>query len=176
MAVSPFYLIWQRDDLLLRGRAAEAWVDGQAVFPITFPGRKTEALSLTLRSSARDSHTFETLTNVRFYLTGADVPIVQAAWPAYGNAFTPARPELSGGLEVSFDQGHSWTRFSTTVGYESNPATWLELPAIAVGLGGTAGQLGPFDQAHLLVRFVVPPQATEFKVFDLQLAVDCDIA
>jgi hypothetical protein len=173
--MAPFYLIWQRDDLLLRGFDGQAWVDGKAVFPITFPGRKTAVLPVTLRSSARDSHTFETLSDVRFYLTGTDVPLVQGTWPYYGNAFTPARPELNGGFEVSFDGGRLWTRFSRDVGYEADPATWVSLPALAVGLNGIAGQLGPFDQAHLLVRYVVPPQAIDFKVLDLQLAVDCDI-
>jgi hypothetical protein len=173
--VTPFYLIWQRDDLLLRGRTNQTWVDGQATFPISFPGRKTEALPLTLRSSARDSHTFETLKSVQFYLTGTDVPIVQEEWPTLGDAFTPVRPELSGGFEVSFDRGRSWTRFSSTVGHASDPATWVSLPALAVGLNGVTGQLGPFDQAHLLVRYVIPPQAADFKIFDIQLAVDFDI-
>lgn len=171
----PFSLVWKRGDQVLRGPDGLTRVEGRAEFPITFPGRVAEAVPLLLGSSARDSHTFETLTNVRFYLTGTDVPTVQGLWPSVGDAFTPARPELNGGFELSFDQGRSWTRFSPTVGNEAVPATWVPLPAIAVGLNGIDGQLGPFDQAHLLVRYAVPSLIVDFKVFDIQLAVDCDI-
>jgi len=171
----PFYLVWQRDDRLLRGHEGQAWVDGKLTFPITFPGHTTDPVPVTLRSSARDSLTFETLMNVRLYLTGTDVPLVQETWPYYGDAFTPARPELNGGFEVSFDNGHAWSRFSKEVGHASDAATWLLLPAGPVGFDGIAGQLRFADQAHLLVRYTIPPQAADFKVLDIQLAVDCDI-
>ena len=41
---------------------------------------------------------------------------------------------------------------------------------------GVAGQLGAFDTANLLVRYVVPPQVTLTKVLDVQLAVGFEIA
>ena len=145
------------------------------VFPITFPGRITEALPLRLRSSAWDIQSLQILTNVRLYLTGAGVPIVQELWPTYGDAYTPARPELNGGFELSFDSGRTWTRFSKTVGHQDDPATWVVVPACAIGLDGQDGVLGPFDQARLLARYVIPPQADQFQVFDIRLAVDVDI-
>lgn len=148
---------------------------GMPGFPITFPGRSTEALPLGLRSSARETQTFETLTSVRLYLAGADVPIVQELWPSYGDAHSPARPELNGGFELSFDGGRSWTRFSKTVGYAPDPSTWVLLPACALGLDGQDGILKPFDRAHLLARYVVPPQADQYRVFDIRLMVDVDV-
>ena len=171
----PFYLIWKRGDTLLRGYEESAWVDGSLVFPITFPGRTSAAVPITLQSSARDTRTFETLQNIRLYLTGTDVSLVQETWPYYGDTCTPSRPELNGGFEVSFDHGRSWTRFSKTVGYEPDPSTWVSIPTTAVGLSGLTGQLGPFDQAHLLVRYTVPQQTTVFKVLDIQLAADFDV-
>lgn len=170
-----FYLIWQYGESLLRGYENGGWVENKLSFRISFPGRVSDALPVTLRSSARDSHTFETLKAVKFYLTGSDVPVVQEQWPYLGNAFNPARAELNGGFELSFDGGRTWNRFSREVGYEKNPATWLDLPSNAVGAGAVAGQLGPFDRARLLVRYVIPPKVDLFKVLDIQLAVDFDI-
>jgi hypothetical protein len=174
-----FYVIWQQNGVLLQGvnPIGGSWTANPLVFPVSFPGQVSIPQSATLRSSARDTNTLETLVGVKVYLTGlaADIAIVQSQWPYLGNAFTPARPELNGGVEISFDQGRSYTRFSNEVGLEATPSTWITLPAISVGLNGIAGQLGPFDQAHMLVRFNIPQGATLYKVPDIRIAADFDI-
>lgn len=171
--MTSFYLIWQYNDQVIRGRADDAWVDGALTFPVTFPGRFSEAKKVTLRSSARDSNTLETLTNVKLFLTGDpdDINIVQQDWPTVDIT----HPELNGGLEISFDDGRTYTRFSATAGLQSNSATWITLPAEAVGLNGLDGQLGPFDQAHMLLRYKIPPGADQFRIFDVRLGASFDI-
>jgi hypothetical protein len=176
MSIPPFYLIWNQNGTLLRGYQGDSWVDGSLIFPINFPGKITEALQVTLQSSARANNTLETLTNVKLYLTGdpGDLAVVQGVWPYLSNSYTPARAEMNGGLEISFD-GVNYTRFTNEVGLESDPSTWITLPAISIGQSGQDGILGPFDMATLTLRYNVPAAASMFKVFNIQLAADCDV-
>lgn len=174
-----FYLIWEQNGSLLQGvdPSSKKWTAGSLVYPVSFPGSLSIPQVATLRSSARATNTLETLSGVKLYLTGntSDLSIVQGQWPYLGNSFTPSRPELNGGMEISFDGGRSYTRFSNEVGLEATSATWITLPAVSVGLNGIAGQLGPFDQAHFLLRFNIPQGATLYKVPDVRLAADFDI-
>jgi hypothetical protein len=138
-----------------------------------------------LNSSANANGTFDILSGVKFYLTGAtaDLAIVQSQWPNLGLAFNPPRPELNGGLQISFD-GTTWTTFSTVetgvsgsvgVGDQNDPTTWLLLPAISIGLSGADGTLGPYDIATMSLRCVIPDSVTNYQIFDINLAVDCDV-
>jgi hypothetical protein len=161
----PFQLIWSD---VSNNILTKTW------FPIGFPGTSSTPIQLQVRSNAADIGTFETLTGVKFYLTGnaVDVSTVQTIWPSIGGT---DRPELNGGLDISFDFGRSYTRFDVNNGLQSNPNTWISLPAEAVGLQGADGTLGAFDTAHLLIRIVVPPGAIQFKKLDIRLALDFDI-
>ena len=172
---SPFYLIWKQGLNILRGYEGSQWIDGQLTFPIIYPGMTTAAQAITLSSSAAFNQTFETMTDVAFYLTGTDVPTVQGQWPYLTDSLGQVTPESTGGFEISFDGGTIWTRFSNTVGLLTLPATWIALPQVAVGFAGSAGQIGAFDMAHLLVRYVIPPSVTLTRILDIQLAVDCDV-
>jgi hypothetical protein len=169
--MSPFYLIWQYNDAVIRGQQDGSWVDGELTFPVSFPGEYSSALRVTLRSSARDTGTFETLQGLKLYLQGSDAAVVQQQWPV----ISADRPELNGGFEISFDNGRTYTRFDATHGLESNVSTWLTVPASAIGLDGQNGILGPFDQAHFLVRYRIPPTATLFGKLDIRLAAGFDI-
>jgi hypothetical protein len=168
-----FYLVWKEGTTTLKGFSS-TWLDNPTVFPINFPGYTTPAKTLTLASSAKDNASFETLQSVKLYLTGdpTDIQTVQIIWPTLGGT---SKPQLNGGLEISFDFGRTYTRFDSTHGLESNSTTWLTLPKSAIGLSGLDGTLGPFDQAQIMTRYVIPPGATTFKVFDIRLAIDCDI-
>jgi hypothetical protein len=143
-------------------------------FPISFPGTVSSPIQVQVRSNAGALQTYETLTNVKFFLTGDpdDVNTVQNIWPFLGSV---SKPELNGGYEISFDFGRTYTRFSTTMGLETDPSTWIPLPVEAVGSQGTDQTLGAFDTAHLIVRVVVPPGATQFKALDIRLGLDFDI-
>jgi len=173
---NPFYLIWRQNGTLIQGYDGTAWVSTGLTFPIIFPGTTTDGQAISLQTSAAINGTFETLISVGFYLVGSDVPAVQNEWPYLGDVYTPTRPEMSGGFEISFDGGSTWTRFSKTVGVESNRSTWIPLSELAIGSTGIAGQLGAFDAANLLVRYVVPPQVTLTKVLDIQLAAGFEVA
>lgn len=161
----PFQLIWSdvSNNVLT-----------SSFFPVSFPGTSSPPLQLQVRSNAIDLGTFETLTGVKFYLTGnaSDINIVQNIWTTLGSS---TRPELNGGVDISFDFGTTFTRFDINNGVQSNPSTWISLPAEAVGQQGSDNTLGPFDTAHLLIRIVVPPGATQFKKLDIKLALGFDI-
>ena len=175
----PFNLTWSQNGSIIRGYTNGAYVEGSLVFPVSFPGSISEPLTVTLNSSAQANGTYDILQNIKFFLTGDpdDLATVQGGWPTLGNAFTPPRPEMNGGLQISFD-GSTWTTFvsgSSGVGDQNYPSTWIELPAVAIGAGGIAGTLGPFDIALFYMRYVLPATTTTYKVFDINLAVDCDI-
>jgi hypothetical protein len=143
-------------------------------FPIGFPGTVSTPEQLQVRSNAATLGTYETLTGVKFYLTGDpdDINTVQNVWPTLGGT---SKPELNGGVDISFDFGRTYTRFDTTHGYEADPGTFIPLPIQAVGSQGTAETLGAFDTAHLIIRYTIPPGATQFKKLDIRLAMDFDI-
>lgn len=173
------YLIWSKNGTRLRGLASsnpDVWLDGNLTFPIAFPGAPSATEVITLQTSSAAEGTLETFKNIRLYLTGdpADIAVVQGLWPTFGDAYTPARPEMNGGFEVSFD-GSNYIRFSNQVGWEDDPTTWITLPATAIGLNGADGTLGPYDTARMYVRYVIPSVASVYKTFNIQLAADVDI-
>ena len=77
----------------------------------------------------------------------------------------------------------SWTRFSgidPKQGYQSEPSTWIALPAVSVGEGASDGELGAFDplnRARMLLRIVPPVSAdeAEFGLYDFTLCLDFDV-
>jgi hypothetical protein len=172
---APFYLIWKSNSVLLAGYNTPMWLDGELTFPIIFPGTTTAAQNLALSSSAATNQTFETLINVAFYLSGTDVPVVQGQWPYLLDAYGNSTSVVTGGFEISFNNGLTWSRFSNEVGLGDSPSTWLPLPQEAVGSVGTAGQIGAFDTAHMLVRYVIPPAVSLTKVLDIRLEVGCEV-
>jgi hypothetical protein len=142
--------------------------------PVSFPGTITPPQAVQLRSSAIDTQTFESLSRVQFYLRGPDAAEVQRAWPYAGD---PTRQsELDGGFEISFDGGNRWIRFNLQTGLQSDPSTWITLPAFAVGEQGQDGLLSPYDIAHLSLRYVIPPSGSINKVYDVVLAASFDIS
>ena len=162
---TPFQLIWT--DVSNNVLGAD-W------FPIGFPGTTSTPLQIQVKSNAAALQTYEILQNVKFFLTGDsnDVNTVQNIWPGLGG---PSRPDLNGGYEISFDFGRTYVRFDSTVGVEANASKLLPLPVEAVGAQGLDETLGPFDVAHLILRVVVPPGATQYKALDVRLGMDFDI-
>jgi hypothetical protein len=193
----PFGLMWYQSGVLIHGGS----IAGPLVFPVMFPGKTSPVQQVTLSSSAQTGGTFDVLSGVKFYLTGDpyDLNTVQGStpppqippptggwpigWPNLGNVFTPQRPEMNGGFEISFD-GTSWITFSAVqssvpgsvgVGDQNDPSTWVILPATAIGLNGTEGILGPYDTATLYLRYVIPNSVTDYQVFDISLVADVDV-
>lgn len=163
--MAPFQIVWSD---VSNNILTQQW------FPIGFPGTVSPPQQLQVRSNAADLQTFETLTGVKFYLTGDpdDVNAVQNIWPTLGGA---NKPELNGGFEISFDFGRTYTRFNQETGLQSDPSTWIPMPVEAVGTQGSAETLGAFDTAHLIVRYIIPPGAVQFQKLDIRLALDFDI-
>jgi hypothetical protein len=162
---TPFQLVWSdvSNNILT-----------QSGFPIGFPGTSSQPLQLQLATNAVALGTFEILTNVAFYLTGdsEDVNIVQSIWTTLGDI---NHPERNGGLDISFDFGSTYIRFDQEHGMESDPTTWIILPAESVGAQGSDGILGAFDTAHFLVRMIIPSGATQFEKLNLKLSLGFDI-
>lgn len=156
------------------------WLDGSgnplpaAVFPIGFPGTTTPAQLVQMRTNAVHLQTYETLEGIAFFLVGdaTDINIVQNIWPTLGSA---SQSGLNGGYEMSFDNGRTYIRFDATHGVQSDSTTWIQLPKEAIGSQGIDGVLGAFDTAHLIVRAVVPPGATQYQSFNIQLGLGFDV-
>lgn len=168
MPTAPaFYLVWDQGLGVLIGKVNGVFQQNEAVQGISFPGNSTIPVNVSLASSAKDNQTFDTLRNVKLYLTGdpTEIATVQTVWPTQG-----------GGLLISYDGGRTYSTFSTTYGYEANPSTWPLLPAVSVGLNGQDGVLGPFDSANMVLKYVIPEQATQYQIYDVSLTADFDVA
>jgi hypothetical protein len=196
----PFNLIWSQNGSVIHGYTSGVYNEGSLVFPISFPSITSDPQKITLISSALANGTFDILSNVRFYLTGteADLNIVQGytptdlpipeggwpiGWPNLGLVGGNNNTELNGGLQISFD-GINWTTFSSvqagavgsvSVGDLSDYDSWVVLPAISVGLNGSDGIIGPFDTATMYLRYIIPPGADNYQLFNIALACDVDI-
>ena len=133
---------------------------------VAYPNLVTVPQAVLLRSSASFHDSDEVLTNIRIYLTGDPgvVKMLQEQWPMQG-----------GGLEISFNDGVSWSRFSSGCGYASNPDTWIPLPGQAVSSVARAGQLGPLDTARILIRAQIPTGADTFGLHCVRLGADFDV-
>lgn len=161
----PFSLVWTN--------SSDA-VISEAGFPVAFPGTASIAHQLQLASNAFQLQTFETLTGVGFFITGdeADVNIVQNVWPVLGGT---TKPQLNGGLDISFDRGQTYTRFDSTHGVQRDSSTWISLPITSVGSQGIAATLGPFDTSHFIVRYIIPPGAVNYGVLNISLGIGFDV-
>lgn len=162
-----FYLVWTQGSGELVGQINLVFQEQPAVQGITFPGASTTPVNVQLASCAREIQSFDTLRNVRLYLTGDpdEIQTVQTVWPSQG-----------GGFFISYDGGRTYQPFTTTYGYEADPSTWPLLPQAAIGLSGTTGQLGPLDSANLVLKYIIPVQATQYQVYSVSLTADFDVA
>jgi hypothetical protein len=152
---------------VLIGLVNTVFQENPCIEGITFPSNSTAPVNVRMSSSSHDLQTFDTFRNVKLYLTGDpnQIATVQGLWPTQG-----------GGLFISYDGGKTYTPFTTTYGYEADPTTWVLLPAVAVGLGGLNGILGPFDSANLVLKYVIPEQADQYQIYDIQLTADFDVS
>ena len=164
----PLHVRWWVDPAaLLHGfdNTTQTWTDEDLVLGLANPNLVTAPIEVFLRSSAALSGSQEILNHVRIYLTGEDEDVTRLLdeWPAAGN-----------GLEVSFDNGISWTRFNRAAGNPADPTTWIPLPGVAISSVAADGQLGPMDTAHLYLRLNVGtvPDAIFSRI---QIGIDCDV-
>lgn len=150
---------------------------GPIFFAINYPGHTTESIVLKVGTNAQATKTFNTLRDVKIYLTGdvSSVQLVQQIWPLLGESFSPARPDINGGLDISFDNGQTYTRFNPIIGNETLSSTWITLPAEAIGLDGSDGTITPFDTATMLIRLVIPPVSIDYKKLSLSIGLDFDV-
>jgi hypothetical protein len=165
MSTPPFQLIWSNSFNVPITAAG---------FPVSFPGTTSTAQLLEVATNAITLQTYESLVQVGFFLVGDadDINTVQFVWPTLGGA---TKPQLNGGVDISFDSGQTYTRFDPTHGVQSNPSTWIPLPAISVGAQGTDETIGAFDISHFIVRYVIPPGATQFGILNISLGLGFDI-
>lgn len=167
MSTPGVYLNWKQGSTILIGEVNMVFQENEAVDGISFPANSTTPISLMMSSSASDLHTTDTFRNTRLYLAGdpAEIAIVQTVWPPLG-----------GGFYISFDGGKIYNQFNTTYGYGPDPNTWVLVPASCIGLTATNGILGPLDSASFVVQYIIPEQATQYQIYDIQLTADFDIA
>ena len=169
MTMPPLHVMWEdASGNLVHGfdSVNGVWVDRQFALGLAFTDAPGNAVTVQFRSSASFLQSPETLINVRLYLTGQNsdtVSLLATQWP-------PAA-----GLDISFDNGMSWTRFSSNAGNANDPATWIPMPGVAVSSVALAGRIGPNDVASAMLRLTVDPSATEFGVYLFQIGIDFDV-
>ena len=179
-----FSLLWSQNGTLIQGvnpagigaTPQSNMIEGVVNEGIIFPGQTTLAQAITVTSSALYDGLDETLTNVKFYLDGdpASLVIIQGLWPTQG-----------GGMQISFDQGLTYLTFlqgPSGLGDKNYPATWITsqetLVTVVSGIPvdlSAPGIIYATESLNLLLRMVVPAQATQYQVYLPTLQCDFDI-
>lgn len=157
----PYKLIWTSN-----GVPATA----EIYFSVSFPATTSTFITLNMSSPASTNNTTETLENVSFFLDGPDATLLQS-WTTISGTQT----NLNGGVQVSFDSGNTWITFNSLNGLKSDSSTWIELPGLAVSTIAQNGVLAPYDSATILLRLVIPPSFSDYRVLTFLLGVDFDI-
>lgn len=167
MTTPGFFIEWDQGLTVLIGLVNGVFQQTEAVAGISFPGYTTIPIQVTMASSGRSLRTFDTLINTKLYLTGnpAEIETVQVTWPSMG-----------GGLYISYNGGKTYTPFTTTYGYQSDPSTWPLIPAEAIGLNGADGVLSFLQSANFVMKFIIPVKATQYQIYDIALTCDFDVA
>lgn len=165
-----YYVNWIQNGKVLVGNNGVGWVNDKLIYPISFPSSVTDPQNISLQSSSLISNKNYVLKNVYLYLIGEDANTIQNIWPYLGGS---TRPELNGGLEISFD-GINWTRFNHTTGLKSARNTWLLLSSESTG-NAQDGVLGPLDVANLMIRYIIPYEITLYKVLDVSLGINFEV-
>lgn len=137
---------------------------------VSYPSTTSKPISLVIASPAANTNTTEILTNVKFYLDGSDATLLES-WASISGT----ESSLNGGVEISFDNGITWTRFSSTIGKKSDTSTWVILPAVAISSLATDGQLMSYDRGKLLLRVIVPPSFSDYRIISFLLGTDFDV-
>jgi len=171
----PLNLIWKFNGNTIR----DGSTDGSLIHPINFPGVTGDTQEVSLQTTAQADQTFASLTGLQLYLQGdpGQLDILLNVWPAYNLA----RPDLNGGLEISFDGGASFHRFGFCPlcqerhGDPEDPSTWLTVPAVAISPSDGDGVLGAFATVRMLLRYRIPPQADQFQIFKVRLEATFDV-
>lgn len=143
---------------------------GEVYFSVAFPATTSTLVTLTVSSPASTNNTTETLENVCFYLAGPDATLLQS-W----TAMSATQTNLNGGVQISFDSGSTWTTFNSTNGLQSDNSTWIPLPGSAISAIAPDGELAPYDTGTMLLRLVIPPSFSDYRVLTFLLGVDFDI-
>lgn len=161
-------IAWQSGSIIVKDSSN---LEGTISFPVSTPSITTTPLPFLFYVDG-DTPVVN-LINVKLYLSGdpTSVNIIQNVWPN----IQVSRPDLNGGLEISLDQGRTFTRFSSTVGLASDPTTWIILPASATSYSTEDGVLSSLDAAAIQLRLVIPPGATQYQKFNFEIEVDCDV-
>ena len=162
------YISWQSGSQIVKGPLD---LEGVMSFEVTTPGTLTEPITLVFYTDG--DIPVSNLINIKLYLNGdpTSLDILTNQWPY----IQLDRPDLNGGLEISTDQGRTFTRFNQTYGYLSNPTTWITLPATATAYSTEDGVLSSIDTGTIQLRLVIPPGATQFMKFNFNIEVDCDV-
>jgi hypothetical protein len=171
-------LIWKLNGNTLK----DGTINNPLVFPVVFPATVGTSQTIAMTSSATIDGTFSTLENVKLYLQGDpdQIDTLLNVWTNYGTNSVPQRPDLNGGIEISFDNGSTFTRLGsapdgTRIGFPDEQTTWITLPASCIVPGALAGTLGPVDIAMFSVRYIVPPLADQFQIFNVRIEVSFDV-
>lgn len=153
---------------LLHGYDAVAGAtDKETSLGVLYPQTLGDPVTLLLRSSAFGQGDGFVLANVKFYL-GADDPstidMLLNQWPSLG-----------AGVDISFDRGITWTRFSAAAGNPADSSTWVLLQGKAISSVAPDGKLTPLDSALLTLRVQTPVNLPSQGLFPFQICVDCDV-
>jgi hypothetical protein len=133
---------------------------------VVFPQYLSDPQMVYLQSTALAQNGTFTLGNVRIYADG-DAPSLQlllSVWPAQ-----------NAGLDVSFDSGVTWTRFSQTSGAPSDSSTWLPVPARAISDIAQDGVLRVNDTASLLFRVQTPVDPAFRGLCQFRIVADFEV-
>lgn len=164
----PLGVVWRDAVKVYRGYQSDGTLISEPCFHgVLHPGQTSIIKQIWLQSTCGIRQSQEILRKVKLYLQPpAELKtLLLTTWPSQ-----------SGGVDISFDRGVTWTTFSQTAGNPDSSSTWISLPAGAIGLSAAAGTLTPEDTAILYLRVRMPQQkGGDIVRYQFSLAVDFEV-
>lgn len=163
----PVTVIWRKQDQFYRTYNSQGELEQVELFHgILRPGETSLPQEIWIQNSSAIRGTNEVFRNVRLYLDAPDNLF---------SKYLESWVNQAAGIEISFDNGANWQLFTLYRGNPESPASWITIPAVAIGSNAEEGTLHPNDVTVVWLRVRVPGTESQAGVYPFGLGIDLEV-